>query len=116
MLTISDASEVPWCLEMPDAVHRAFWTPSDGGWLTALVDTVDTSDEGTSSFRCGPHQVRASLDDLRSGIVKPWRERSLFGAPVCRWCQEDADLDDDMANMADDPHRSEAEHSEGSAS
>jgi len=99
-LTADVAEDVPWCLEMTDAVHRAWWTPYDGGWLTAFVDEVHVADEGTSSYECGPHQRRASLAELRDGLVKPWRDRALFGAPVCSACQADADLDDDLSDMS----------------
>ena len=100
-LTADVAEDVPWCLEMSDAVHRAWWTPDDGGWLTAIVDEVRESIDGdTYSFACGPYQRPAPLAELRSGAVKPWRDRALFGAPVCSACQADADLDDDLSDMS----------------
>ena len=95
------ACDVPWCLEMSDAVHRSWWTPDDGGWLTAIVDEVRESIDGdTYSFACGPYQRPAPLAELRSGAVKPWRDRALFGAPICSACQADADLDDDLSDMS----------------
>lgn len=100
-LTADVAEDVPWCLEMSDAVHRAWWTPDDGGWLTAIVDEVRESIDGdTYSFACGPYQRPAPLAELRSGAVKPWRDRALFGAPICSACQADADLDDDLSDMS----------------
>lgn len=100
-LTIDVAEDVPWCLEMPDGVHRATWTDTDdGGWLTCYVDS-DEDDVPVHVI-----QRRASLDELRDGLVKPWRERAMFGAPICTICQDDTDILDDLSEVAaDEPAR-----------
>jgi hypothetical protein len=78
---------------MPDAVHAATWTPAGGGILTTLTEDDD------QNIVCGPHQGRATFGELADGVVKPWRDRNLFGAPVCQLCADEVDRDSDLFEL-----------------
>lgn len=80
-LSPTKAESIIWCHEFGDAVHAADWLHLDGGWLTTLteVDGVDVCDFDSP----------APLSELRAGLVKPWRDRGMFGAPVCEHCEND---------------------------
>lgn len=113
MLTIADARIIPWCLEASDGVHRAHWTPDGGGWLTTLVDDIDNPAPPFHLL-----QRAATISELRDGVVKPWRDRTMFGAPICPICDADAALDDETTEACIEAgwfDESEAEHSEGDA-
>lgn len=89
MLTKSEAESITWCLEKSDAVHAAMWSH---GCLTSLSERPD------GSYR-HVHQAKATLDELRDGVVKPWRDRAMFGAPVCEHCERDVEDEYEVREM-----------------
>lgn len=93
-LSVSEAERIWWCLEMPDAVHAAEWTRDGGGWLTTLVE----ADEVVVCY----HQQAVTISELRDGLVKPWRDRKMFGGPICEKCDDDVNETEALIEMTRD--------------
>lgn len=97
-LSKSLAQSVTWCLETREAVHAATWSPASGGCLTTLHDRGNEDEDGIPDYDVV--QRATSLEELRAGVVKPWRDRRVFGAPVCRECEKDVDSEEELREIA----------------